>query len=260
MIMVITMIIALPAAAIGSNVAYIQDNITAPRGNNITVPIMIFDASGVASIGLKLSYNASIVNVTGVTQGDFTGYFGFDSSNAINGRVTINTYITGTQLTGNITVANIKLEAAGNPGEQSALDLEIITIVDRYANELKASTDNGSFIVSDIAHPDIVPPSINSLHANPSVIYNDGTQTTQLSVTANDESGIYSITVDLSKIGGSPKQMMVRAGNVWTYTTNAFAKPGKYLLRINATDNRGNSNTSAAIELKLNKHVLRGRK
>ncbi len=254
------MINTLPAAALGNNVLYIQDNLTAPRGNNITVPIMLFNASGVASIGLKLSYNASIVNVTTATQGDFTGYFGFGSSNAINGWVTINTYITGTQLTGNITVANIKLEAAGNPDEQSALDLEIITSVDRFAKELKASTDNGSFIVSDITHPDIVSPSISSLHANPSVIYNDGTQITQLSVTANDESGISSITVDLSKIGGSPKQLMVRAGNVWTYTTNAFAKPGKYLLRINATDNWGNYNTSAALELKLIKHVLRGRK
>ena len=157
MLLIISMISVLPAAAIGSNVAYIQDNITAPHGNNITVPIMIYNSTGVGSVGLTLNYNASIVNVTGATQGDFTGgFFGFDSANAANGWVTINAFVIGTQLTGNVTVANVKLEAVGNPDEQSALNLEIIAMVDRNAIDLSYSIDNGSFIVTSL--PPVIDP------------------------------------------------------------------------------------------------------
>jgi len=155
-LLVITMINAMPAAAMGSNVVNIGDNITATRGNNITVPVSILNATGVGGVGIKLSYNASVVNVTGATQGDFPSWFAFDSSNASNGWIRINTYIMDAQLTGNLTIGNVTLEAIGNPGEQSLLNLEILAIANKTGYNLPASTDNGSFIV--ISTPPVLDP------------------------------------------------------------------------------------------------------
>jgi hypothetical protein len=142
---------AIPAAALDSNVVNIADNITAQIGNNINVPINIYNATGVASVGLKLNYNASVVNVTGAAQGDLTSFFGFDSSNASNGWVFINTFNIGPPLTGDLVVANITLKAVGGSGYTSQLHLSDIGITDQYGNNLPWTNNDGSFsIISQI--------------------------------------------------------------------------------------------------------------
>ncbi len=83
-------------------------------------------------------------------------------------------------------------------------------------------------------------------------------ETSQLNVTITDDSGILSVTINLSQIGGSSVQPMTNiGGNIWSVTTNASANTARwngtayepYCLQVNATDFYGNSNTSVSIEL-----------
>jgi hypothetical protein len=43
-------------------------------GDDITIPIMIHDVTGVAAVGVNLSYYPRVVNITDAHQGDFTGF------------------------------------------------------------------------------------------------------------------------------------------------------------------------------------------
>jgi hypothetical protein len=149
-----------PASAIpmqDENVVSIADNITARRGTNITVPIMIYNATGIAAVGINLSYNASVVNVTDASVGNFTDFFGFDNRNASKGWVTINTYILNTSLSGSITIASVTLEAAGMPGDTSPLNLKVLEMTDQNGTSVQYSTDNGTFAVaSSPANPPVL--------------------------------------------------------------------------------------------------------
>jgi parallel beta-helix repeat protein len=143
-------LIAAPYTVAASNVVHIADDITAPEGYDVTVPIMIYDATGVGSIDVTLSYNASVVNVTDATEGDFTWSFAFNNTNAANGWITIITAVHLQNLTGSVKVADVTLKAVGNPGDSSPLNLEINVIADQHAHDLTGTTDDGSFIVSPV--------------------------------------------------------------------------------------------------------------
>ena len=147
----ILMLIAVPCIMAASNVMYIADDTTAPKGYNVTVPIMVHNATNIGCAGVNLSYNASVVNVTNATGGDFTNFFGFNDKNAANGWVTINTFMTSLPdggLWGDVVVANVTFEAVGNPNERSALNLGILALAHPNSTEVPRSADNGSFRVS----------------------------------------------------------------------------------------------------------------
>ena len=79
-------------------------------------------------------------------------------------------------------------------------------------------------------------------------------ETAQLNVTVTDDSGVASVTVNLSDIGGlAAKAMTNMGGNIWSTTTNASAgtSPKIYNLTVNAADTLGNSNTSVTIPLRV---------
>lgn len=100
------------------------------------------------------------------------------------------------------------------------------------------------------AYNDTIPPIIPSATANPDIIVANGNDTSILNVVAYDDlSGIASVTVDLSAIGGSANQSMQYNNGVWQYITNA-TNIGNFQLPVNVTDNAGNSNTSVSITLK----------
>ncbi len=147
MLVLVYILVALPGIAQESNEVSIADNLSTASGSNISVPIMLENSTGVASISIKLNYNASVVNVTDATAGDFTAFFGFDNTNAANGWITISTYITGQNLTGDVNIANVTLEAIGNPGDSSSLNLTILSMSDQYGKGVNGTTDNGTFIV-----------------------------------------------------------------------------------------------------------------
>ncbi|MFQ6072317.1 MAG: hypothetical protein ACE5KT_06420, partial [Methanosarcinales archaeon] len=91
---------------------------------------------------------------------------------------------------------------------------------------------------------DTTPPIITSATASPDTIIANGIDTSLLNVTAIDDiSGIASVTVNLSAIGGSANQEMQNNNGVWQHITNATVI-GSFKLQVIVTDNAGNSNTS----------------
>jgi hypothetical protein len=139
--------LTVPAVAQTSNVVSIPDGLTAASGGSVSTSIMLESSTGVSSVGIKLSYDASVVNVTSAAKGDFTAFFGFDDTNAANGWITIQTYIMGGDLTGDVKVADVTLEAVGNPGDSSPLQIEILSLADEFGSDVTGTTDNGFFIV-----------------------------------------------------------------------------------------------------------------
>jgi len=99
-------------------------------------------------------------------------------------------------------------------------------------------------------------PIILSADANPSIIESNGTDNTLLNVTAIDNgSGIASVTINLSAIGGLSAQAMTNYSGVWQFITNTTIF-GTFELPVNITDNAGNSNTSVTILLIVNDTTL----
>ena len=237
----------------GSNTLYIADDVTTSHGHSVTVPIMIHNATDVACDGVKLTYDVSVVIVTSVTQGDFTTYFGFDNESAADGWVTINTYISGTYLTGDVKIADVTLKAVGEAGDTSPLDMELISMTDQDGYPVPGIVSNGLFtVVSDTSPPIATDPSASQLIPDDT----DGVplwgETATLNITVTDESDIASVTIDLSAIGGSPVQPMTHIwGNVWSVTTSASAgtPPRTYGLQVCATDIHGYTNMSESVEL-----------
>lgn len=168
MVLFVSLALAIPAVAQGSNIASISDNLRVAPGTSTSTSIMLDNSTGVASVGVKLSYNASVVNVTSAIKGDFTSFFGFESTNAANGWITINTYISGQDLTGDRKVADVILEAVGNPGDVSPLHLEIISMADQYGTEVSGATNNGTFTITSLVFDTGIPanayPSISGMH------------------------------------------------------------------------------------------------
>ena len=105
------------------------------------------------------------------------------------------------------------------------------------------------------APPDTIPPEVTNPGANPASIVANGMQESRLNVTVTDASGIYSVTVDLTEIGGLAAEPMEKIEGTEIYTTTTTASggtsPGTYYLPVNATDNSPsrNSNTSVSIPL-----------
>ncbi len=112
------------------------------------------------------------------------------------------------------------------------------------------ATDNATNYNNTISlsvNIDNTPPVI-SADANPPIIEANGTDDTLLNVTATDASGIASVIMNLSAIGGSATQAMTNNSGMWQFTTNTTVV-GSFNLSVNVTDNAGNSNISEIISL-----------
>ena len=102
---------------------------------------------------------------------------------------------------------------------------------------------------------DTTPPAVTNPSANHPSIVADGTQESGLTVTITDESGIYSVTVDLSSLGEPAAKEMVKIEGTDIYTTTTTAavgtSPATYFLQVNTTDNSPNRNSNTSVSIPL---------
>ena len=98
---------------------------------------------------------------------------------------------------------------------------------------------------------DTEPPLVVEPSASPEVIAANGIQESQLNVSVTDPSGVLSVTVNLSALGGPEDQELQKIGNSSVYTSTATAAfgtpPGNYRLPIIATDNSSSSNSNRSV-------------
>jgi len=257
---------------VSSNNTVSIEDVLVPQASETRVPIRIINSTGAASVTVRLNYNTSVVMAYSdpiLDKGDFTDFYAADNSQNASGSILITTmkFAPGSTeqvplplaLTGNPVVGYVRLRAVGNGGETSRLNLSEIVLTDDNGDDVTYAVRNGSFtIVSDPYPPIVTNPS-----ANQSDIPDDTDniplwgETARLNVTVTDASGIASVTVNLTEIGGpAAKSMTNIGGNVYSTTTNASAGtlPKVYNLTVTATDTFGNHNASIKIELRVRKN------
>jgi len=250
--MVVPLFASMPLVTAQGTVVSIED-VTVEEGESKVVPIMIENVTipdGVGVSMIHLEYNKEVVIVSDVADGDFDSTISYIDNEA--GITKIASFqIMSAGLTGDVVVAYTNLTAVGSLDDTSVLNLTVETLVEPDSvTSIPHTVRDGTFMIS--LPPDTTPPSVTNPTATPSSILADGTTTSQLNVTVTDDSGVASVTIDLSAIGGSATEVMTAMGdNVYSAETTAVAgtTPGTYNLPVNATDIYGNSNTSVSIPL-----------
>ncbi|MCG7850097.1 MAG: cohesin domain-containing protein, partial [ANME-2 cluster archaeon] len=220
-------------------------NGSAGVGGTVVVPLMINDVTCASSVEINLTYDPSVVIPVSITNSDFDLPPQDPPINPQSGHIIINAMQFAAGLDGNVKIGDITLQAIGDEGGSSPLNLTDVTLQDMAMQDIPIdSVINGVFEVRDIT-----PPSVTDLSANPHIISNNGVMESRLNITVTDNNTVESVIIDLSPVGGSQSQSMSPAGsNIWTVTTGATLS-GVRDLTVNATDVWGNSNTSTSIEL-----------
>jgi hypothetical protein len=253
MVSFVTMVAAQPATVrIGSTGAFPDTTVN----ENIQVANVTLLGGGT----IKVSYNTSVVHVTGVANGTGNAMtvIAWNVNNATNpGTVRISAYNT-TGRTGEVIFAAVTYKAVGAIGATSALNITVESLFNTTYSDIAYTLQNGTFRVKDTVAPVVV-----NYNASPAVILQDngrpraaGTNVSRLNVTVTDNDvGVTSVTIDLSPIGGSPTTPMTRISGtnmsgVWSVLTNATI--GVNLtnnLQVTATDADANPNSSMSIPL-----------
>jgi hypothetical protein len=238
-------------------------DVTLVAGETATTSVMIHNITDVGIADIFLSYNQSIVHVTGVNNSDFD--FMDSTIDNSSGVTRIGAYqISSPGLNGEVRLADITLKSVSDGGETCALNLTISELKEAGHAEIPipAITLNGTFAVTEL-----IPPNVINQIANPASIPEDTDfdprwgETSQLNVTVIDESEVANVTINLTTIGGLPDQPMIRipGTDTWTVTINASVGTAiwhneSYLprnLTVCATDVFGNVNTSTSVQLKV---------
>ena len=258
-------------------------------GKNVTVPVMIKDIPvNIMTADVTLIYNKSVVNVVSVSDSDF--YSMLKDIKNEEGYTRIIAYHVGAPLIGDVKLADVTLMAVGNAGETSPLDFIDVYLEDGNGAEIPAVPENGTFTIQETTPPIVINP-----RAEPMIIPDDTDneplwgELAELMVNVTDESGIASVTVNLSDLGWGVSPMVNQSrclqygicapsvavltcignysadGTTWVpfnFSTNASAGTTgwngsayvPFCLPVNATDIYGNSNTSVCINLTVMKN------
>ncbi len=223
-------------------------NVSVELTNTTDAPIvcMLFD----------LSYNASVVVVSGVERGGLTTTWDPPSSNNFAWGTRILLVYDGVathaiQNGSSGSIAMINFTVIGAPGSSSGMNLSAIQLATGAPDYLlgTAPAREGLFRV-DAGAPSVTDPS-----ATPNTIEADGVQEARLNVMVEDDSpGERVVTINLTQLGGPAAKPMAKIGDALYSTTTTAAQgtaPGVYYLPITATDVLGNVNSTETIVLTI---------
>jgi hypothetical protein len=140
-----------------------------------------------------------------------------------------------------------------NMSNYSEGDYEVEVSATDFSGSTGAGAKNFTYLYT--VPEDTIPPEVTNPGANPASIVANGMQESRLNVTVTDASGIYSVTVNLTEVGGLAATEMTNIPGTDVYTTNTTAAvgtpPGTYYLPVNATDNSPNKNSNTSVSIQL---------
>jgi len=152
---------------------------TVPPGNSIVAPIIIHNVTNVMTADVNLSFDPSVVQVLSADNSDFDMMI--PTIDNTNGWIRIGALQMGSgALSGNITIANLTLQAVGSAGSVSPLDFTNIYLENGTGIEIPAIADNGTFTVEDI-----IPPQIENVTSDPPTQVQNGYVNITCDVTDN---------------------------------------------------------------------------
>ena len=150
----ILLLMACPMAVFASpgTTVSIPDASADPAGT-VTVPINITEVTDLGAADIWLSYNKDVVIVDSVANGDL-GVITFSIDNTAG--VTKMNWFSATGETGDFVFAYVTLHAVGDPGDTSALDLDVKELVNTSAVPISHDVDDGLFTVTGVPLPPAV--------------------------------------------------------------------------------------------------------
>ena len=124
------------------------EDVALGAGETTTVPIMIENLDGGMGANIILSFDPDVVQVLDITGGDFNLplYTLIENDNG-NAQHAVLNFPAG--LSGDVVFANVTLEAIGEGGDTSPLDLEVVSLTDGV-DEIAHEVDNGTFMVGEV--------------------------------------------------------------------------------------------------------------
>jgi len=163
-------------------------NVTLQPGTTTTVPIQLLNSTGVGGITVTLTFNSSIVTVTTGVAGVFDSNASLDYSNVSDGVMRVTGVKYGADLTGDLTIATVTLEAVGASGScELGLSAELSN---RTGGDVTPTMNNGTFTISttlfDMINVTPADPVTMNVSDDPrqftAVCYNGSTEVTGITV------------------------------------------------------------------------------
>ncbi|CAD7774745.1 hypothetical protein FHEFKHOI_01637 [Candidatus Methanoperedenaceae archaeon GB50] len=223
------------------------DDVRVPSGDTATVELWALNVTDLAIFDITISYNASVVNVTGAENNPELGDSLNNLENAGNGSVRLASYgykHEGEGLDGDVLLSTLTLQAVGEIGDTSNLSIGINTLADSSEVDIPADVWNGSVSIiqakeaeegeggssgasgvsSDEPSSNIVMREIRDqyLYADRDVTYSftSGVPVYELAVRATSNTGLISAQVELLKdlsgrVSGPPDGVVDEYINIW---------------------------------------------
>ena len=149
----IVLLIACPMAVLANPATTVSiPDASADYCDEVTVEINITEVTDLGAADIWLSYDSSVVEVTSVTAGDLSPLT--SSINNPAGVTKMNWFSTIGQ-NGDFVFAYVTLHAVGDPGDTSALDLTVQSLVDTNAQPILHSVDDGLFTIRALMEGDV---------------------------------------------------------------------------------------------------------
>jgi len=236
-------------------------NYTILPGGSKKAPITVRSMKDYGSTALRVAFNNSVVEVTGVsssTDSTVVSYTNLTTANA-NGFVNISAMNTGgTGSAKDVILAYVTFHDISGAGNSTVLNLTTFELKDINYNTISTNDVDGSITIRENDPPKVTDPRVSR---SPILNYAGGrgrpanTYTTTLSVNVTD-AYLESVTIDLSSIGGGSAVPMTK-GTGDTYYVVIDSVNGTnigtagvnetHCFLVNATDTSGNSNTLVCI-------------
>ncbi|MDY6965761.1 MAG: hypothetical protein SVM80_07310 [Halobacteriota archaeon] len=141
-------VICLPVTAVSTTV-YIS-NASLNSGERAIVPIMIDTEMNIKGAHIILTYDPTVVHVTGIGNSDLN----FETYKDINNTTGSTRYViisTEDYLTGNIKFADVELKAVGDAGMTSSLDLDVKSLdIGNGQKPVPIKIDNASLTITEV--------------------------------------------------------------------------------------------------------------
>ncbi len=138
-------------------------DVTLSNGSTQDVAIQLVNSTGVGGVQVTLMFNQSIVNTTTAVEGDFDFAFAPDYSNVSDGVLIITCTTSGADLTGDLTLATVTLEAVGESG---SCELGLYAELAKKAGpSVPSIVSNGTFTIREGTTPP-TPASLSSTTGN----------------------------------------------------------------------------------------------
>jgi len=154
------------SSASGTAIITIGDVFSA---DDVTVPVMINNVEDVVVAMINVTYDHSVIRVTDAGNSDFQVFIpNLCCTN--EGWVKMGAYqVNMDGLSGDVKFAELSITPVGSPGENTDLEIEVITLFDSENKRIKAAVKNGSFTIKghvqlDTGSPKYPYPSICGTH------------------------------------------------------------------------------------------------